>query len=266
MRILRHIGSTTAHGRLDAYLTSLASVTLGLLGLFNVVNPGILAAATLATLGLVTIQSSYGRAGLSTLAASTSELVAVTRQHLLDRPSADLLLSTPAAGTASDPARATDIRIVGVTLNRTLRTQALTLQRQLEQGAVVRIALLDPHGDAVSEAARRTGVPDNPELFHHRLAPTVDLLRELAGGPARRGRLEVRLLNFVPAVGLVLLDPDESHGRIQVDLYSHRQLGVEPTLTLCAVRDAQSYRHFRQEFDQIWSAGRPADLAKQAGL
>ncbi|MGX1612659.1 DUF5919 domain-containing protein [Micromonospora chalcea] len=256
VRILRTISAKGIGIRLDAYITSLVSVTLGLLGLFSVVDADVLGAATLATLGLVAMQSSHGRAQVSALAAAASELVEATRERLLDRPSADLLLSTAAPGADLGVAHATDIRIVGVTLGRTLRSNALVLQRRLEQGAVVRIALVEPHSEAVQEAARRAGVPHTPEIFHHRLRPTIDLLTYLAGQRGHTGRVEVRLLSFVPAFGLVLVDPDEPHGQMQVDLYSHRPAGVEPTLTLRADRDPQSYRHFRQEFDRIWSAGR----------
>ncbi|MEU5907866.1 DUF5919 domain-containing protein [Micromonospora sp. NPDC047467] len=232
------------------------SVTLGLLGLFSVVDADVLGAATLATLGLVAMQSSHNRSQVSTLAAVASELVAETRQRLLDRPSADLLLSVAAPGTDLGVAHATDIRIVGVTLGRTLRSNALVLQRRIEQGALVRIALVEPHSDAVQEAARRAGIPHAPQIFQHRLQPTIDLLRHLAGQCGHTGRVEVRLLGFVPAFGLFLVDPDEPHGQMQVDLYSHRLAGIEPTLTLRADRDPQSFRHFEQEFERIWSAGR----------
>jgi hypothetical protein len=155
---------------------------------------------------------------------------------------------------------ADDIRILGVTLGRTVRNHHAALQQRLEAGATVHIALIAPHAATVAEAARRSTVADHPEVFEHRLRPTLDLLDDLAeraaSGP---GRLEVRLLDFVPAFGLVAVDAGTPHGQVRVDIYSHRCGTPEPMLPLHADRDVRWFRHFVAEFDRVWAAGRPYD-------
>jgi len=246
MRLLRH---------LDLSLTALAALAIGSLSMFDLAGSGLTTGATLAALGALSAAALAARLDLRRLHAMASR----TSEQLSGPPSADRLLSPARPGTDADLRAAGEIAIIGVTLSRTLRHHLADLRACLQRGGTVRIAVIDPSGDAVAEAARRSSVPASPEIFEHRLRPTADLLRELtaAAGP---GRLEVRLLDFVPAVGLLMIDPDEADGRLWVDIYSHRFAAEEPTLPLHAGRDRVWYAHFRREFEQIWTAGRPGPV------
>jgi hypothetical protein len=249
---------------LDLYFTMLVAVTVGLLGVLDLASTGIIAGATLATLGVLSTGTLTGRLQMRRLNDTAAELTALTREGLGGPPSADRLLAASQAGLESDLGTAGEIAIIGVTLSRTLRNQLTDLRACLHRGGAVRIALIDPSDATVAEAARRSTIPDAPEIFAHRLRPSLDLLRELtlSAGP---GRLEIRLIGFVPAVGLLMIDPAEAHGQVRVDIYSHRFAAPEPTLALLAHRDPVWYRHFRQEFEQIWSTGRPVLAAVAAG-
>jgi hypothetical protein len=240
VRIWRH---------LDLHLTLLISLVVAVLGAADVVDAGVLAGATLATLGIVAAGTRRVRIQLDGVSASTARLAARTGEQ-----SADRLLATSASGSDIDLATADDVRLVGVTLGRTLRNQAAGLRRCLERGGTVRIAFISE--EAVAEAARRSGVAGRPEIFAHRLHSSLDLLRELAT-PDAPGRLDVRMLDFVPSFGLLAVNADDRDGLIQVDVYSHRFTASEPTLPLRPDRDPGWYRHFRSEFEHIWSAGRP---------
>jgi Domain of unknown function (DUF5919) len=248
-------------GQAELYLTMVISLVVGVLGMLDVVNPEMLAGATLATLGLVAAASLGARSQLTSLAGTTADLATLVRELPATGTSADRLLSGSTSGLDVELSCAQDIRIVGVTLCRTIRNVMLTLQHRLEHGAAVRIALIEPSRGALLEAARRSTVPDAPEIFANRLRPTIDLLRQLTAAAGHTGRLEIRLLSFVPAFGMIIVDPDEAHGRIHVDIYSHRSAVTEPTLPLRADRDQRWYRHFRHEFDRIWATGRPFDAS-----
>jgi len=240
---------------LDLVATVLLALAVGVLGAFDVVGPAITGGATLTTLGLLAASSLNGRSQLQTLTTTCTEL---SRQHLNGRCTADRLLSVSTSGVGLELSEANDIRIIGVTLARTIRNHHVMLQRRLEAGAAVRIALIEPGGGTVEEAARRSTIPGRPEIFEHRLLPTIDLLRELAVAAAGHpGRLEIRLLGFVPAVGMIAVDADKPHGHLHVDIYSHRPGGPDPTLPLYAAQDQQWFRHFTGEFDRIWATGRP---------
>ncbi len=227
---------------LDLIITLIVAITVGVLGMIDVAGGPILAGATLATLGVLTMSTLTGRTQLQTL-------IDLTRR-LADHPSADRMLTTSTSAVDVDLSGAGDIGIIGVTLNRTVRNHLTDLRRCLERGGRVRIAVIDPDGAVTAEAARRC-TAESAEIFSHRLRPTLDLLATLAGA----GRLEVRRLAFVPAFGLLTVDGREVH----VDIYSHAMGGREPALALRADRDPQWSRHFLNEFDHIWTAGRPAN-------
>lgn len=242
--------------QLDLAMTIAVALVVGVLGVFDVVGPTVVGSATLTTLGLLALNSLHGRSAARSLARSITEL----GERVGDRASADRLLTPSTSGADLQLGNADDIRIVGVTLARTVRTHYAALRTRLQSGATVRIALIAPQTATVAEAARRSTISDKPEMFHHRLRPTLDLLDDLAErSAAGPGRLHVRLLDFVPAFGLVAIDADKPDGRLRVDIYSHRSGTPEPSLPLFADRDARWFRHFVDEFDRLWAAGRRYD-------
>jgi hypothetical protein len=253
----------TSGKSIDLYVTCVLALTIGILGVLNVVDTATVAAATLATLALVAIGAAGNRRQMATLESATAELTRLLHEDGR-RASADQFLIPSTRGLEIDLSSASDIRLVGVTLSRTIRTHLHTLERRLERGAVIKIALVEPGSEALQEAARRSTVADSPEIFENRLRPTIDLLRHLVAHPASDGRLEVRFLRFVPAIGLTVVDPDDDHGSIQVDIYAHRSSGPEPVLRLARHRDPRWYTHFLQEFDRVWTNGRPAPLRDEA--
>jgi hypothetical protein len=186
---------------LDLVATVALALAVGVLGMLDVADGPILSGATLATLGVLA-------AGTLRSRSQIGGLVELTRQHLVDPPAADRLLHSSTSGVDADLAGATEIDIIGVTLNRTVRNHATALAECLRRGGTVRVAVIEPFGAVLGEAARRSTAPGAADVFAHRLRPTLDLLDELAG----LGRLEVRLLDFVPAVGLLAIDATSSTG------------------------------------------------------
>jgi hypothetical protein len=241
---------------LDLVVTLVVALTVGVLGTLNVVSDSVLAGATLATLGVLALGTLIARLQMQSLAATNVELVGFARRHLAEPPSADRLLTVSTSGVDVDLACAGDIGIIGVTLNRTIRNHIGALQQCVRRGGTARIAVIDPAGGVTAEAARRSTMPGSADIFAHRLVPTLDLLRELAAMPGL-GRVEIRLLGFVPAFGLLMVDGPQPHGHVHVDIYSHAFGGQEPALVVRAGRDQVWYQHFVAEFEQIWSAGRP---------
>jgi hypothetical protein len=240
--------------QLDLVLTIAVAVVVGTLGALDLVGPAVTGGATLTTLGLLAMSSLKGRSAVHSLTRTVSELGA----RVGDQVSADGVLSPSRPGADLDLHRASDIRISGVTLARTVRNQYAVLHERLRAGASVRIALIAPRAETVAEAARRSTLPGCPEIFEHRLQPTLDLLDDLAArAAAGPGQFQVRLLDFVPAFGMVAVDADTVGGQLRVDIYSHRSGVPEPTLPLYADRDVRWFRHFTDEFEQLWAAGRP---------
>ncbi|MDG4793230.1 DUF5919 domain-containing protein [Micromonospora sp. WMMD1082] len=242
-------------GELEAYLVSGTALAVGLLGLLDVTGSDVVAAVTLAVLGVITFELLTGRRRLRRIESALRAVAGSLRADEVS--SVDRLLTAAVPGGAAAMAGARDIRLLGVSLNRTIRNHLDELRKQLAAGATVRVALIDPTSAAPQEAARRNGLDavGGGNVFAHRVQPTIDLLDYLSAETAGTGRLEVRLLRFVPAFGMLLIDPEEPSGQISVDIYSHRPDGREATITLRAERDPTWYRHFAQEFERVWASG-----------
>ncbi|MDI6104392.1 DUF5919 domain-containing protein [Actinoplanes sp. NEAU-A12] len=249
---------------LDSALTIAIAIIVGVLGAFDVIDPEVTGGATLATLGLLAVSSLRGRSALSAMDRSVAEL----GRDLGDRAGHARVLEPSGCGSEVDLSAAKDVRLLGVTLGRTIRNTYGVLLGRLNAGATVRILLIAPEPETLAEAARRSSMADNVAVFDHRLRSSLDMLRQLRArsGP---GSLEVRLLNFVPAFGMLAQDVEARHGLMRVDIYSHRCESLEPVLALRADRDAGIVRHFIDEFDRLWSVGRPAEEVRpvdEAGL
>lgn len=255
MRLLSRIRADLSAGEnLELYITVLLALTLAALGVFDVVGDKELVAATLATLALLATGTLVSRRRVEDL----SELV---RAQRTGEVSAEDFFTKDKPDLRQEVRAARDIRILGVTLSRTIRNIIDELQHGAVDGAVIKVALIDPMTDAPAQAAARSTISGQPGVFDNRLRPTIDLLVELARTPGAEGRVEVRFLPFVPAFGLILLDPQRANGRIYVDVYSHKSAGGDAVFTLAPHRDAHWYPHFEAEFERVWEVGRPADVS-----
>jgi hypothetical protein len=247
---------TRAHN-LEIYVTVLLALTLGLLGIFDVVDPRIVAAATLGTLGLLAVSSLQGRHQSDELLSSVRSLTGVVSAAIHADVPVDRFLATKAPALDDDIRAAMDIRLVGVTLSRTVRDLVGMLDARLRAGAVLRIVIIDPDGTAPVEAVARTLGVSSPDFYRPRVASTLDILTGLASLPGSAGRIEVRLLPYLPAFGMYLFDPDTPDGRVYVELYQHRSLEPNPCFGLRGERDARWYRFFLRQFEVLWDSARP---------
>ncbi|MGR6922734.1 hypothetical protein ACU635_51490 [[Actinomadura] parvosata] len=233
---------------LEIYLTAAIALVVGVLGVFDVVDTKVVGAATLATLALVAVNALGPRHQVAGLEQQVAELARRVEAGL---PGGDFLTDEP-KGLGARIGRAHDTRLAGVTLNRTVRSYAADLRRALERGARVKVLVIDPTGPVPEEAARRFTIPDQPDVFEHRVRSTLYVLRDL---PAKE-RLEVRLLPFVPAYTLFMLDPEDDDGLVHVELGSHRSPTPLPGFTLSTQRDHVWCRYFAVEFDRLWGLAR----------
>ncbi|MFI9597351.1 hypothetical protein [Nonomuraea sp. NPDC052265] len=255
---LRRLRSDLGSGKnLEIYVTTVIALVVGVLGVVGVVKGEILAAATLATLALLAVSALGPKHQVADLEARVAELNALVR----DRLAGETFLTTRKEGLEQRVARTGDLRLAGVTLSRTIRAHVADLHKALERGASLKVLVIDPAGTAPEEAARRSTIPEQTDVFTHRVKSTLYLLRDLP----RRDRVEVRFLPFVPAFGLVLLDPGDDDGIIHVELGTHSTAGRDPVFTLTPRRDHFWYGHFMAEFDRMWEVARPATAADGLG-
>jgi len=253
----RRLGLDLRHGRnVELYLTVVVSVVLAILGVFDVVDAPVLGAATLAVLALLAASLLTSRTQVEMVKSSLDEFSDSVRgdvsadQFLLDRvPPLDEIL-----------AAAMDIRLVGVTLTRTVRELMPELDRSLRRGSSVRVIVFDVESPAAVEAVARTRGATGSDFYRNRLSSTFDLLSILTTSATDISRLQLRVVPFVPTFGMYLLDPNENHGRIWVEVYQHRTLEANPTMSLRSNRDGHWYQLFLRQFETLWESGRELPL------
>lgn len=251
MNPLQRLRADVVEGKnLEIYLTVFVALAIAVLGVFSIVRTEVVAAATLATLALVAVTALGPKRQVARLELKVADLSRLVEAKL----AGDAFLTSVKHGLDERISRADDIRIVGVTLSRTVRSHVETLSADLARGASVRVLIIDPASSVPAEAARRSTVPDYAEVFEHRVKSAILVLGALPG-------VELRFLPFLPAFGLVLLDPDVDVGVIHVELGTHRSAGRDPVFTLTPQRDRFWYEHFKAEFERMWEVGREAEDA-----
>lgn len=255
----RRVWSDLATGsNLEIYITTLVSLALALLGVFDAVAPPVVAAATLGTLALLALSTLGSRHQVQDLRRSIDALTEAVNNAIPDDLPVHRFLAIKAPELDDELRGAGDIRLVGVTLGRTVRDLARTIERRLRAGATVRVVVIDPDGQAPLDAIERTLGVTSPELYRPRIKSTIEILDNLATESGGKGRIEVRLLPFVPAFGMYLIDPDEPDGHAYVEIYQHRSREPNPCFNLKAARDGHWYRFFVNQFDVLWESARPA--------
>jgi len=66
--------------------------------------------------------------------------------------------------------------------------------------------------------------------------------------------IEIRVSRHRPAVGYFIVDPNEDHGFLRVEMYlSHSEHHQRPMLQFFASRDEQWYDLFCNDFKNLWA-------------
>ncbi|WP_155830378.1 hypothetical protein [Glycomyces tenuis] len=241
----------------ELYVTVTIALSIAILGILNVANPDVVAAATLAVLALLATSRLADRHQSRDISRQLDELLEAGSGPA----PADRFFTPGHTSLGQEMSAATEIWLVGVTLTRTIRDSLPMLDRRLQAGASVRVLLLDVDSTAETEAVARSKKAHAPDFYRHRTAASIDLLRVLAGSARSATNLQLRLLPFVPTFGLCLLDASDEHGRIHVEIYQHRTLEANPSFSLHAQRDSRWYHLFADQFDTLWDSARPHPLS-----
>jgi hypothetical protein len=181
-----------------------------------------LASWILAVLALLAISGLWDRnrrlRRLEDLISDTSEIV---RSHLAETPRAGSFFSRNIEPRELEDSfsSANHIFICGLTLTRTTRQFMDAFSKRLEAGADVRLAFLDPSNNGLMEmmAARSMGTT-SAEYWATRLTTVVQVIHATAAEPQLSGKLQIGFAPFPPSFGLILIDPEQEHGKCFVEL------------------------------------------------
>lgn len=255
IKFLEKVLDDIREGRnLEVYLTLVVALVLLILDVFDIVSTEAIAAGTLATLALLAYSLLTNREQMRRLTDASTTTRTIIEQMVSGKPRADRFFWKERKSLESDLARARFVGITGITLSRTVRDYLHIFENRLQSGAHMQFVVIDPSSLAPRQVILRSkgGVGDS---FYADLVRTtvarLCILAELEDPP---GGLELGLLPYAPSFGLFVIDPDEPHGRIIVEVYQHRSLAFNPTFELDAQSDARWYAFFREQFDLLWES------------
>jgi hypothetical protein len=234
---------------------------------YDAASIALLATWIVAILGLIAVSGLWQQhrrlKTLENLSQDTHDLVV----QRLGGParSQDFFWSAEKAITAQDLTQANDIYVVGMILNRAVRNHMATFSNRLAAGAHLRFIILDYQNDPLMDIMpNRSFGSHSKEWWQERIRQTEGYIKDIPASDNNAGTLQIGYLPFFPSFGMWLIESDEPHGQIHVEIYHHRTSEVNPTFSLHADKDAYWYRLFRRQFDLLWQSceeqGRVSDI------
>lgn len=243
MRMLHYIRAAVADVRrgrnLDVYLAVVAALVVGILGVLGEVHlrwiSSVLLLCMVPLLNLV-------------LAISDRVQLHSSVTPLQEYPPDELRASWGATD---------DLRLVGITLIRTVRDHQADITRRVVEGKVVEVLVADPEHLVtmeLTELRRHFGEP-NPESNAQEVKITLAFLSDLKRR-APSGRLEIKVIRYPIALSGCRFGAGKK-ARLYVETYPFRTpLETHPHYVLSS-KDGHWHDHFMAELDNIWEMGVP---------
>jgi hypothetical protein len=259
MKWLARVGAELRDGQnFDLYFGVALALFVAGLDLFGVASTQLISAATLAILALLALSALSSRRQTHDLARTTRDLADTLARGSGSWTSADEFFQRRPPNVEDELGAASDIALAGVTLSRTAREYASALSARAAAGARIRLVVMDPATNASEQAAARSWADVTADIYIARLKPTIDLVNLIAKRVVGTATVELRLIPFVPTFNLISLDSATDDGRALIEIHSHKNPGGGPVLWLTARRDPYWHAFFREQFELLWDAGRPA--------
>lgn len=223
---------------LEYYTILFLIIVILIVDIFNLASFEVLTNITLAVLALVVYSLLNTKQGFDELS-----------DKIVKPQGADAFFWKAKNSVEDRFSRAKHIEISGAVLSRTLRDYRAVLEDRLRAGASIRIILMDPKSTAPDQAVLRSKGISDRQFYLDTLRPTIErvgVLGEISE------HIELGLVPYKPAYGMILIDPDEAHGSIIVEMYPHHSDSFAPTFELFPVQDPHWHRFFRTQFISVW--------------
>jgi len=242
----------------ELYVTIIGSVIVVALGLFNAVDIEIVLTAILAILSLVAFGLLTDRTTTRQIENSLEEVI-----KRMGRPGLnDVFFSWQdrVPELRSCLAQSREVWIVtrsGLNFWREFSNELLEVANR---GGVVHILLLDPDGmafETYKKLDRPTAAFHDPTLLKPNLFHLLGAMHT-AASHIERGSFDINVIDYVAPSALVLTDPQDDGGTIQVGLGTILDARVRPSFVISATDSPHWFTWFRKEFETLWAQSRPA--------
>lgn len=242
IKFLRNIGQDIRRGEnIDVYLTIVIALTSILLSMVGFTDPGWIAGLTLAVLAILAVSLLGNRHRLEVIEHKLTEEVGGV--FLQDFPD-----------IRADLERASDVWLIGVTLNRTVRNYHALLEAKLRRGDTLSVLLTEPEGASVDLVARQGDASTSPDHIRSLIHMTLGRLCRLQD--TAPDHLEIRVFDHPFICGGYAFNPDKPDGIIYVEYYSFREAASLPKLIL-RQGDGFWYEFYKSQLKALWESGVP---------
>ena len=232
----------------DLYCTLIAAVALSILGLLNLITQTAVESIIPAVLALVCLSLLRSR--------RQSDQVTMALDGLTDSQSLANRFFVEVDNMEAVRSRilaAREVWMQGATLRIHIPALTETLRDAVANGLRVKLLLLQPSSSAMEMAAFQDGNTTCEQLSRTLEVNLAQLARPISTNVY--GRLEIRLINYLPAGAIYIYDPNGKDGQMEMRLTSfHGNHWLRPTFQMTYARDRKWYEYFRSQFVEIWEA------------
>lgn len=238
MNLPRRIWKDIRQGEyFDGYITVAYSIILILLNLLGINLKEKLFTLILAFLVLLSISLLVNRYRLENIERKLSQKTdGILKRKFPDEHVEDL-------------AKADEILLIGVSLSRTIRSNLSLFDQRLQQGASIKVLLVDPLSPAADIAASRLPVGVNIERTQTDIQNSLLSLKSIAKD---RDCLEVRVINNPMSFGGMWLDTGASKGIIYLEQYSFKMQDEDVPKLVLHPEDGFWYSFYAKQAQTLW--------------
>ncbi|MBM3300188.1 MAG: hypothetical protein FJY85_09555 [Deltaproteobacteria bacterium] len=160
--------------------------------------------------------------------------------------------------------QARQIFLGGYTLINVVGSNMGLLEQRLKDGCQLRVLMIDPNALA-GELIRSTELTGRFSRDAETVLAYMIQLRETIRS-TKKGKLEVRLLNFVPSCGFIIIDGGQPYGWMSIGIYPpayKSRLEERVHFELNRDGDQPWFGLFMGQYEKLWGEGRPWEGLEQ---
>lgn len=153
-----------------------------------------------------------------------------------------------------------ELLLVGINLRRLTISYHNTLFKQIKSGAMLKVILVNPDGLALQFLADRSTIHRTPDAMTKSICMTLHNLADIYA-EIPQGRLEVRVLDYVPSYSMIIVNPKDAKGIIRVDTYPYKVSPEEnPGFFVNENVNHEWRKFFIEQFDKLWNSAKEIEL------
>jgi hypothetical protein len=258
LSFLRGIWADIRQGHnVEVYFTVLICLVVIVLNLFSIVDLKTITSAILAVLSLEAIGMLTNRRAEQELKQSLEDVL--KRQHHRKLSEALIPFGESIRELSKRLLQADEVWILSRTCRRLWTDYGDELQTIARRDGL-RLMILDPNDGALNMVARSAiwQQPGDGERLKSDVEQFVNRLNNIRG-TLRLNGFEVRLIDYLPAWTMILINPRQNDGIIYVELATYRSHPRKrPSFAVECSVEFDLFDQLRGEFDEMWNRAQPA--------